>query len=59
MAKNLTMIVKLSDCAGPFLAATYDLVQAVENSDPMLVTDEIREATTALLEIVEKNRGEL
>jgi hypothetical protein len=58
MAK-LVLEVKLSEHWAPFVAAALDLLQAVEQSDAALVTDEISVKACALRHVVNESIGEL
>ena len=59
MAAKLVYTVRMSESMQAFLAATLDLVQAIEEADEVLVADEIREAADRLLGVIEDRRGEL
>lgn len=55
----MQVTVRLSESAQAFLAGALDLIEAVENADPALVTDEILAANAKLQAVVDERRGEL
>ena len=59
IAKHMTIQIRMSKSMQEFLAASLDLLQAIEHADPVLVTDEISQAAAALWAVVDRNRGEL
>jgi hypothetical protein len=59
MSREAVVIIRLSQVAGEVLAASLDLLQAVEHSDQALVTDAILEAAERLRKLVDENPGDL
>jgi len=48
--------IRMADCAPAFTVAALDLLAAVEDSDPALITDDALEKATTLREVIETGR---
>lgn len=58
MKPNLTFIeIRLADAAPEFVKHALDLLTAVEDSDPALVTDDARREAEEFRAYIERERG--
>jgi hypothetical protein len=53
-----TVTIRLADAAQAFVEHALDLLEAVETSDPALITDRAREAAEEFREFIDRERGE-